>query len=161
MFMRTCYAQSNKQKEPGRPCIHWHMWCLQIRTYFDVSCVSSQWCFRSLASADAQAVASSRGQEGDYTTMKLVQIQLKEEMTFHKTAFDLFLKGGIFLRQFFLRSLNIPNSVINLSTFLPQTLTRISLCKTLPACFMKNRLFWWHGPLCIFSVMSHMFSEHS
>jgi len=73
--------------------------------------------------------------------MKLVQIHLKEEMTFHKTAFDLFLKGGIFLRQFLLRSLNIPNSLINLSTFLPQTLTRISLCKTLPACSMKNRLF--------------------
>lgn len=47
----------------------------------DVSCVSSQWCFRSLASADAQTVSSSTGQEGDSTAMKLAKIQLKEEMT--------------------------------------------------------------------------------
>lgn len=34
-----------------------------------------------VSEASADAHASSKGQEDDYTTMKLVQIQLKEEMT--------------------------------------------------------------------------------
>ncbi len=34
-----------------------------------------------VSEASADAHASSRGQEDDCTTMKLVQIQLKEEMT--------------------------------------------------------------------------------